>query len=234
LDNLREHDDLYLNENRKNTPKEYFKFIGNFFENYINSIENPTILDIGCATGDYLYFIHQKFPSAKISGMDIRNDLLEKAKSEVPFARFFQDDISDRKTLKKEKFDFVFMLGVHSIFDDYKTVLDNVVKKLNDGGRAGIFGIFNPEDVDVLMKVRHSDDEKWQSGWNIFSKKTISNYLKEMKISHRFIDWRIDMDISKNVSDPLRSWTFKDENGQRIIVNGIQLLHTFSLLEITM
>jgi trans-aconitate methyltransferase len=232
MSSIREHDKLYLNENRKTNPKEYFKFIGNFFEKYVNSIKNPTILDIGCATGDFLYFIHQKFPSAKISGMDIRDDLLKRAKVEVPFATFFQGNIQDSKTLPKEKFDFIFMLGVHSIFDDYELILDNIIKKLKKGGRIGIFGGFNSEDVDVLVKVRGSYDEKWQSGWNMFSKKSISNYLTKKNISHNFIDWKISIDIPKNTSDPLRSWTFKDENGERIVINGTQLLHTFSLLEI--
>jgi len=230
---IREHDKLYLNENRKNNPKEYFKFIGDFFEKHMNSIEGPTILDVGCATGDFLHFIHQKFPSARISGMDVRDDLLKRAKTEVPSAVFFQGNIQERKTLPKEKFDFIFMLGVHSIFDNYELVLDNIINKLKNRGRAGIFGVFNPEDVDVLVKVRNSNDDKWQSGWNMFSKKSISNYLTKKNISHEFIDWKISIDLPKNTSDPLRSWTFKDENGERIVINGTQLVHTFSLLEIS-
>ena len=234
MNTIREHDKLYLNEDRKNEPKEYFKFIETVFKKRINSVENSTILDIGCATGDFLYFIHKKFPSAKISGMDVRNDLLEKAKSKVPFATFFQGNIQDSKTLPKEKFDFIFMLGVHSIFDNYELMLDNIIQISNKGGRVGIFGVFNPEDVDVLVKVRNSNDDKWQSGWNMFSKKSISNYLTKKNILHNFIDWKISIDIPKNKSDPLRSWTFKDEKEERIIINGTQLVHTFSLLEITM
>ena len=145
MSSIREHDKLYLNENRKTNPKEYFKFIGNFFEKYVNSIKNPTILDIGCATGDFLYYLSTCFPKAELYGADVDLDLLERTKREVSLVkRTFQIDISDLKT-DIGKYDAVFMSGVHSIYDELNWI--NSIKSLlkDENSRGYIFGIFNPD-----------------------------------------------------------------------------------------
>ena len=41
----------------------------------------------------------------------------------------------------------------------------------------------------------------------------------------------IGIEMEKH-EDPLRSWTEKMENGKFLVVNGSQLVHHFSLLEI--
>lgn len=47
-----------------------------------------------------------------------------------------------------------------------------------------------------------------------------------------FTDWKITIDLPKNQSDPLRAWTIRMGDGSRMIVNGIQMMQNFSLLEI--
>ena len=131
------------------------------------------------------------------------------------------------------QFDIAYMTGVLSIFDDYETVLENFLELIKPKGIGYIFGIFNSYDIDVLIKIRNSNyQDEWESGWNLFSKSSISKILDGKNIQYSFSDWSIDIDIPKHEDDPLRSWTIKDENKSQLIINGIQLLHTYSLLEI--
>tara|TARA_B100001105_G_C22391610_1_gene444651 strand:- start:63 stop:788 length:726 start_codon:yes stop_codon:yes gene_type:complete len=229
---IRNHDKFYLNENRKDAPKEQFKFL------FKKSLEGKNfndlkICDIGCATGDFLYYLSNSIKDAEFFGIDIREDLLAKAKQEVSDCNFILGDISDSKTLPKMQFDIAYMTGVLSIFDDCETVLENFLGLIKPKGIGYIFGIFNSYDIDALIKIRNSNyQDEWESGWNLFSKSSISKILDGKNIQYSFSDWNIDIDIPKHEDDPLRSWTIKDENKSQLIVNGIQLLHTYSLLEI--
>ena len=58
---FRDHDKLYLNENYKEIPKESTKFIVNNALKFISSISNPTVLDVGCATGDLIYYLQKNY-----------------------------------------------------------------------------------------------------------------------------------------------------------------------------
>jgi SAM-dependent methyltransferase len=230
----RDHDRFYLRENRKREPKEAFKFIHEQSKGHLAALTAPKILDIGCATGDFLFYLSTMYPQADLTGLDVMPELIERAKQEVPNARFMLGDVMSRATLPEGTFDAIYLNGVHSIFDEYEPWLDNILEKLQPDGRAYVFGIFNHDDVDVLVKVRPSgEDGAWQPGWNVISKKSIALYLEKRGASHHFVDWSLPIDIAKNASDPLRSWTFLLQDGSRGVVNGTCVLHTFSLLEMS-
>ena len=170
---LRNHDKFYLNENRKDTPKEQFKFL------FKKSVEGKKftdlkICDVGCATGDFLYYLSNSIKDAEFFGIDIREDLLTKAKQEVSNCDFILGDISESKTLPKKQFDIVYMTGVLSIFDDYERILENFLELIKPKGIGYIFGIFNSYDIDALIKIRNSNYQTgWESGWNLFSKSSM-------------------------------------------------------------
>jgi len=135
------------------------------------------ICDVGCATGDFLYYLSNSIKDAEFFGIDIREDLLTKAKQEVSNCNFILGDISDSKTLPKKQFDIVFMTGVLSIFDDYEIILENFLQLIKPKGIGYIFGIFNSYDIDVLIKIHNSKyQDGWESGWNLFSKSSIVSF----------------------------------------------------------
>ena len=229
----RTHDKLYLNEDRREQPKEYFKFIMENAKDYLDSLNKPKILDIGCATGDFLYYANQLYPEAIKYGMDVMDELLDRARLNVADANFIKGNIETGEYELNEKFDALFMSGVHGIFDEIEPVLLNVLKLLKDGGRAYVFGVFNPEPLDVIIRSRQSGEKgNWEKGWNLFSKKTVGEYLETMNAIHEFKEFKIGIEIEKNKGDCLRSWTINLENGEKMIVNGLQLVHPFYLLEI--
>jgi len=233
MDNSKKHNLIYINENRKDEPKEYFKFIVNYSNEYLKSIESPNVLDIGCASGDFLFYIAQVHRHAKLTGLDANNDMLEIAKNKVPDAEYIYGNIDKGTNLPKCEFDAIFMSGVNYIFDDYKPYIKNIIKLLKSTGRAYVFGSYNPEEVDVMAKIKRCGENYFEPGWNIFSIRTISDFLETLSVGYKFIEWNIHLDIQKNESDPLRSWTITKSNSEKIIVNGAQFINNFYLLTIS-
>ena len=214
------------------------KFILSKAQGILDKYEKPTVLDVGCATGDFLFYLHSLYPNSELTGMDVMLELLERAKTEVPGCNFIKGDVCQKSTLPNRKFDVVFMNGVHSIFDDIHPWLENMLSLVDHSnqGMAFIFGIFNPEDVDVLVKARYANQTQnspWQAGWNCFSQKSIQRALEKLSVtSFYFHNFRIEIDIPRHKADPLRSWTFLYQDGTRGITNGTMILHNFMLLEI--
>jgi ubiquinone/menaquinone biosynthesis C-methylase UbiE len=239
VDVVREHDKLYLLEQRKHQPKEYFKFIVNKAKEHLEKCEKLAMLDIGCATGDFLYYLKSHFPESELTGMDVMPSLLERARTEVENCHFLQANICEATSLPKTQYQAVFMNGVHSIFDSLEPWLDNALNLVNkDNGKLYLFGIFNPFDIDVLLQVRSVEDNKnslWQSGWNCFSMKTFEKHLKNANVkSYTFHDFNIEIDIAKHKDDPLRSWTFDYNDDSKGVINGAMILHKFMLLEVSL
>lgn len=224
------HDKFLLRENRKLEPKEYFKFILNEID--ADQAKGGCILDIGCATGDFLWFLGEHFPGAKLTGMDINDEFLQKAKVEVPHAKFINANIVTDK-FKNKQYDLIFMLNVHPLFTQLEDWLDPMVKLLRKKNNAAIyiFGCFNPEEMDVLVHARPSSSNgPWEIGWNLFSKKTIRDYGFDKGWNCAFKDFQININLKKNELNPLRSYTIMMDDKSRLIVNGLQLVQNFSLL----
>lgn len=171
----RTHDKFYLKDVYKSKPKEYFKLVRGEFGKEYSSDKEFSLLDIGCATGGFLYYLRNEFPEANLAGMDVMKELLPLVNDGIEGKQIttYLRDISSKETLPKEKYNIITMLGVLSIFDDFASVLDNAVSMLDMGGELMVFGIFNPEDIDVLIKSRKAGkkEDVWESGWNYFSKK---------------------------------------------------------------
>jgi SAM-dependent methyltransferase len=236
----RTHDAFYLTEDRKKNPKEYFKFVGSFIKKYQDKRSGITmkLLDVGCATGEFLYYLDDDIcrdQDIHFYGMDIMDELINKARTNLPDRIFLIGDISNEESLPQSKFDVLTMLGVHSIFDNITGILANAINLTNGGGKILIFGIFNPVDYDVLVKVKASSqriDDVWESGWNCWSLETVGSFLKSKGLNFSFHPFNLNIDIAPNASDPLRSFTQRLADGSRQVINGTQLVHNFYLLEI--
>lgn len=236
MSNLKKSADLfYIEEKRKYTPKESFKFTYEKIKDYFDSLEKPAVADIGCATGEFIYYLTTLYPNGTYNGYDISELLIQKATEEVPEASFKVMNITKKEELPQEKYDAVFMNGLNGAFEDPYSWLPNFTSLLKQGGRAYVYGIFNPIDVDSLVKVRRSEDfgtGEFLSYWNCISQTTISRVLGELGYNAVFHEFKINIDLPMVPENPFRSWTFKLEDGSRGIVNGTQVMHNFYLLEI--
>ncbi|MDF1721074.1 MAG: class I SAM-dependent methyltransferase [Minwuia sp.] len=229
---LRTHDMLYLNEDRYENTKESFKFTLSKALEFHKATPN-SILDAGCAAGEFPRYLQKKLPDTKISGMDLLPELINKAKEKVENVDFFTGSVLDRTSVSNS-YDMVFMIGVHSIFDDIETWLSNLLAWTKPRGTVCVFGLINSHPIDAYIKIRTSKDDPShrESGWNVFSRATFENIIFESDdvAAHEFHDFSIPLDLPPRADDPLRTWTQKLENGERMIVNGIGLIHDFKVL----
>lgn len=224
------HDDFYMNENRYEEPKEIFKIL----LKELNKKNFKTLMDVGCANGELLYYLDQKLPNVSFTGIDLLQNLLDKAK------KFCSDDINflkkdiSKKNLKVGKFDRIILSGVLSIFDDPEMIINNLLTNLNKNGKLYIFGAFNPNPYNVLVKYEDVNKDKniHQSGWNIFSLDTIRKIAKKNNKKMKTIEFKMPFDIKKRKNDLIRTWTINLE-GKRLWTNGLGIIYHGYWLEIS-
>jgi len=197
-----------------------------------------TILDVGCAAGEFPYFLKSEFPEAVISAFDLRADLIEKAKTKVAGVNFFVGDVLDSKAVVDENnfYDLIFCSGVLSIFDDFEPILENLLGWTGKSGLVVLHGLFNDFPVDVNVKYKLSenyDSPEIESDWNIFSKQSVSRYLDRFpqKLKYSFINFKIDVELPRQ-TDILRSWTFEKGPGELGLTNGLGFIQPHSILVI--
>ena len=61
----------------------------------INKNKNYKLIDIGCANGELLWNLNRKFKNLDLYGLDVRHDLIIKAKA-CKNIKFFQKNISKK------------------------------------------------------------------------------------------------------------------------------------------
>ena len=229
------HDHIYLKENRYKNTKEMFKFIDKeAFQNKIK-YKKEKICDVGCAAGEFLYFLKKKYYKKSFTGVDVRKDLLIKAKKNVKNVDFIKGTVLNKKLFKKSKFDKIFLIGVHPIFDNFEKCFANLINLTKPKGEIFICDMFNPYPVDVLIRYKLSKNYRskiFETGWNIFSQKSVSNFLKKKQIVKKFYfkSFQMPFDL-KPQKDPIRSWTIKSGN-KRLMINGISIIQPQTLLKI--
>lgn len=233
----RTHDAFYVKEDRSKTPKEYFKFLANLTESWFQKHREGTspesLMDIGCASGDFLYYLHERFPNAALAGIDVMPELIKAAKNKV-MAQLSIGDINATSFESPCQFDVVYLPGVHSIFDSCDQWTKNFVSMIRPKGLGIVFGLFNPLPYDVLVKVKESGSEgAYEPGWNCFSRETVAAAFKANGYSCEFINWDVPLDIARNTEDGLRSWTTPMADGKRLTTNGTRIIHDFYAAIIT-
>jgi len=237
-DIYRTHDlEIYLNEDRYEEPKEIFKVVRNLVDQNGGISKGSTVCDIGCATGEFLYYLSREFPEANYRGYDIMPDLLDQAREKVHGVEFHVGSVLDESLIPSSSIDIAFLLGVHYIFDDFEPTFANLISWTRPGGRIYIVGLFNPHPIDVWIKYRQvgdPDPNHREPGWNMFSKASVSNYLDTVVRpgNHSYTAFEMPFDLPPNPTDPARTWTFVDDDGRRLLTNGLSLLCNMEILEI--
>ncbi|MDM7932263.1 class I SAM-dependent methyltransferase [Tabrizicola sp.] len=229
---LRTHDLLYLDENRYEGTKESFKFTLHSALEFAGQ-EPKTVLDVGCAAGEFPFFLVRALRDAQTHGMDVLPELIDKARENVPEATFSVGSVLDLGAIDKT-YEMVFLVGVHSIFDEIEPWLSNLLKWTTSGGTVAVFGLINSHPIDVFVRARSQSDasEHREPGWNNFSRATFEGLLdsREDVSRYAFVDFVIPIDLEPHPDNPLRSWTEKRDTGERFIVNGLGLIHDFKVM----
>ncbi len=236
----RTHDLFYLENDKNLPPKECFVKIADLIEAHLKNLQDIdkeiNIADFGCAAGQFPGYLDQRFLSCKVSGYEFLDLLVNAAKSNYPNVNFKKASILDISAIPESSYDVITVCGVLSIFDEIEPIMNNLSFWIKSGGKLFLFGTFNPYDIDVFIKYRHSSDygiNKFESGWNIISQKTISNLLKKNGAKNiLFHKFDLSIDLKKREDDVVRSWTENLEDSSKQIVNGLCIKQPTYIVEV--
>lgn len=228
-------DEKIYKENRYDKPKELFKQIAALLglDKKKNIDSKKKLMDIGCATGEFLYYVRKINPLMGLSGIEYSKNLVDCSKE------FLQKNnikiaVGDANNLKVKdsQYDFVITSGVTSIFDDFRQSFEEMIRIAKNGAWCLNSMLVNEFDIDVIIKYIHPVTKKIESGWNKFSIKSISDFLKNHKNvgSYKFIKHKMPFDLPRG-KDLMRSWTVIDKNEKRILWNGLNMeISTYFIL----
>ncbi len=137
---------------------------------------------------------------------------------------FVNGDANDMRMLDDASFDAVTMVGTLSVFDRFEPALGECLRLVRQGGRVIVAGQFNSHPVDALIRYRYSGEEQWNSGYNLFSRKSIGEFLdrQDKVVGYRFDPFELPFDLRPQDA-PIRSWTVRTDDGRREFRNGIKL-----------
>ncbi len=224
----------YLRQNFYNKPKQIHLDISKSLKKYFSKSNknNITLVDHGCADGQFLNVLSNDnfYKNFQLIGTDVHSKLLKKAKKQIgKRLKTKIGTIGNSKLFKKKSIDVSSVCGVLPLFKDLK-ILKNCIDWSKPKGVVFVSSIFNDNDYDVFVNYNDSTSNlkkaKKLSGWNIFSKKTVSKFLKKIKRikKFRFVKFQLKVNIKPNKKMPYKLWTLKTKNGKNICVNGLSLI----------
>ncbi|NLT38796.1 MAG: methyltransferase domain-containing protein [Methanomassiliicoccus sp.] len=137
-------------------PTQYLRFVNERTRpvhdliSRIDTAEPKRILDIGCGPGNSTIALRDRWPAAKVIGLDSSKNMVEKARQDCPEAEFLvrdaSGDLSDLGT-----FDVVFANASLQWMPDHEALIPRLFKLL---GEEGIFAAQLPQyDQMPMSKV---------------------------------------------------------------------------------
>ena len=227
-------EDIYLQENRFDEPKELFKYLRDLVVAEEPS-PNSRLLDVGCATGEFLYFLERQLPDVDLYGLDILPSLIDRARSIVPRVHFSVGDMADSSAYPAGHFQFCIVNGIVGWMDDPWPAFSSVMTWLAPGGHAFIADMFNEDPIDVVMRYRHAGrpGAPWESGWNIIAQATMDSSLEAdgRAARWRYLPFRMPFPLARK-ADPMRTWTMATEQDPHHLINGARQLAQVTVLHV--
>lgn len=218
------------------------------FDRIIEIIKsNPpqTLLDIGCASGDFLFQLIEANINIRAIGIDKSSALIKLAKNRLgnlSNLQFYKLDILKPNNqallsrLLKTKAEVITVLGTLHTFHDFSPILQLLISNQTTK-KILIHSPFNPDPVNV--RVFHQDlfsaDKTYQSGYNIFSIADISKFLNRKRIKNfKFTPFIMSKTLTKNPNSPLFNYHLIDKTGKKWLTNGTGLIFQEYVLEINL
>ncbi len=88
-----------------------------------------SLLDIGCALGDGCRMLKKNFPQAAITGADLSESGIQKARAKSSDIEYFVFDLLNQEIPKK--YDYITLIHILEHFDDPYPIIDKCLKAVN-------------------------------------------------------------------------------------------------------
>ncbi len=135
---------------------------------YLPTLSNQTILDIGCARGDFLAYLKVQNPDLEVVGVDFFSE-----KVDYEFIEFHKNSLPD-SNLESERFDIITAWAVFEHLHQPSIYFEEVYRVLKKGGKF-IFLVTNSES----LYGTHAYVEDIPRHTYHFSEKTLNQFAKK-------------------------------------------------------
>ena len=208
--------------------KSSFQIARNIISDVIkNEKEELTLLDIGCATGEFFASCSQL--KIRMVGWDVDDDLLEVAKKrKLSNANFEKLDLWNNSIAKDQRFDIICCFAVSGYFNDEEEFFTPLINLMSKTKLMLVHGLFNMHGLTVKLEWRK--DGGFQPGLsqlNYSRCKEILNDAGLEVIPHRV---RVDELIKFDPQHPHRA--FSVSKTDYTLMNGANLILPDYMLEI--
>lgn len=142
--------------------------------------EGKKVLDVGCGTGVLFDFYRQR--KAIVTGIDISDKMIEKAKENYPLANFIVADAEEFNT--KKRFDAIVVYNAFPHFSHPQQLIENLSGLLKKGGYLTIAHGLSREQIN---QIHHDGAMHVSNGLMDLNEleEIVQKYLKiEYKISN--------------------------------------------------
>ena len=222
---FRRPEDVYLTEDRYEEPKETFKFLASI----ITSLDLPPdteVLDVGCATGEFLYYLKKLHPGFRCTGFEPSEEMLAQARDRVPGVEFFRGSLADPEFFTERRFDLVICCAVIPYFRDLRTPLTNLLSVVRQGGVMVTFNSVNEDPIDTHVLYRSADaqDGPWLPDCT-YSKASYERIIASLGygLRHEWRPFRMPFALPKQ-PDLIRAWTIETADNPYQLTCGTQQL----------
>ena len=154
---------------------------------YVNDVfKNPKKwLDVGCANGEFIYYLADLWSETKFTGIDITKEYINVARKlnkRHDNAKFYCKNIFDISN-KIHKSEVVTCLGTFHIFPQPEDFLNALLDLVDNNGLLVINGRFNPYDVSAIIKFKDDSTkiskDLWRCDFNLHSESWIKDMLSK-------------------------------------------------------
>ena len=127
----------------------------------IPTAQARAVVDIGCGPGNSTELLVQRFPEARVSGLDSSADMIAAARKRLPDLQFQVAEID--KWADQGPFDVIFANAVLQWVPDHHSLLPALASKLSDGGSLAIQMPDNLNEPSHRLMREIAADGPWAS-----------------------------------------------------------------------
>jgi trans-aconitate 2-methyltransferase len=123
--------------------------------------EARSVYDLGCGPGNITRMLKERWPGARVTGVDSSADMLAKARREAPAVAFEQADIA--QWAPPAPADLIFSNATLHWLDDHASLLPRLASQLAPGGVLAIQMPYNRESPSHLLMEAAAADGPWRA-----------------------------------------------------------------------
>lgn len=128
------------------------KSLTDVLSGYLNWTKPATVLELGCATGNYTLQLASRFAFSPITSVDFSREMIQEAQLKLAKhrnIRFICTDVEVFLSNVKDRFDLITSNSTLHWFSDLNRAIDDVHRLLTDKGMV-LYSLFGPRTLNEL------------------------------------------------------------------------------------